>query len=256
MRHPFPWQVAIAVAAGCLLAPAAVVSVDAQIPQTFKNLKVLPHDVTRPALLLQMREISGALGVRCGHCHAGGNPETLEGVDFASDTLETKRVARVMMRMVREINSTLLPQTGRDTTRIARVACVTCHHGARRPETLADTLQRALNSGGAPAAIGAYRQLREQYYGRAVYDFGEGALWWVAEQASRRPDQFDASIALLELNLEFFPKSVNTRLALGDRMIAKGDTAAAIKRWQEALDLQPGDRFIQGKLDAVHGARR
>jgi predicted negative regulator of RcsB-dependent stress response len=77
----------------------------------------------------------------------------------------------------------------------------------------------------------------------------------VAELASHRPEQLDASIALLELNLEFFPKSINTRTALGDRLIAKGDTAAAVKRWQEALELQPGNRFVQGKIDAARGAR-
>ena len=253
-RHFFR-RIALAVVVGCMLASGTAQFVDAQIPQTFKNLKVLPRDITRPALVTQMRDIAGALGVRCGYCHSGGNPETLEGVQFDSDSLETKRVARVMMRMTREINSSLLPQTGRDTTRLARVSCVTCHHGARRPETLGDTLQRALDGGGAPAAISAYRGLRDQYYGRAVYDFGEGTLQWVSELASRRPGQLDASIALLELNLEFFPKSVNTRVALGDRLVAKGDTATAVKRWQEALELQPDSRFIQGKLDAVRGGR-
>jgi hypothetical protein len=256
MSPHFIHRVAVAVAVGCALASSTVGFVHAQIPEKFKNLKVLPRDISRPALVQQMREVAGALGVRCGFCHSGGNPETLEGVNFASDSLETKRVARVMMRMTREINSSLLPQTGRDTTRLARVSCVTCHHGARRPETLADTLQRALQAGGAPAAIGAYRALRDQYYGRAVYDFGEGTLQWVSELAARRPEQLDASIALLELNLEFFPKSVNTRVALGDRMVAKGDTAEAVKQWQDALELQPDNHFVQGKLEAVRGVKR
>src|SRR5262245_48870567 len=123
----------VAFAVVTILVPGAALLVQAQIPSTFKNLKVLPKDISRPALVGQMRQIAGALGVRCGYCHAGGNPQTLEGVNFASDSLETKRVARVMMRMVREINSSLLPKTGRDTTRIARVNCFTCHHGARRP---------------------------------------------------------------------------------------------------------------------------
>src|SRR5262245_38701607 len=239
----------VAFAVFTMMVPGVALMVHAQIPQTFKNLKVLPKDISRPALVGQMREISGALGVRCGFCHAGGNPQTLEGVDFPSDSLETKRVARAMMRMVREINSSLLPQTGRDTTRLARVNCVTCHHGARRPETLADTLQRALDQGGAPAAIASYRALRDQYYGRAIYDFGESALSFFAERmAVSHPE---APLPLLELNLEFFPKSVNTRVILGDRLIAKGDTAAAVKRWQEAVDLDPSNRFVQSKIDAV-----
>jgi hypothetical protein len=247
---------ALASALSLVLVAAAVVFVQAQIPQTFKNLEVLPRDIPRQALITEMREVAGSLGVRCNHCHPGGNPETLQGVDFASDSLESKRVARVMMKMTREINQTFLPQTGRDRTRLAKVKCITCHHGALRPETLPDTLLRALDRGGAPAAAAAYRDLREKYYGRSVYDFGEPALWWTAEQAGRRPAHADAPIALLELNLEFFPKSVNTRVALGDRLIASGDTAAAVKRWEEALALAPGDRFVQGKLDAARGKKR
>ena len=242
---------AVAVFVIAVLVSGATVFVHAQIPQTFKNLKVLPKDISRGALIAEMREIAGSLGVRCGHCHPGGNPETLQGVDFATDSLETKRVARAMMRMTRAINSTLLPATGRDTTRMARVRCITCHHGARRPETIADTLQRALDRGGASAVMTSYRALREQYHGRSVYDFGEPTLWWMAEQAGRKPATADAAIPLLEANLEFFPKSVQTRATLGDRLLARGDTAAAIQRWQEALELEPGNRFIQGKLEAV-----
>ncbi|HET9325525.1 MAG TPA: c-type cytochrome [Candidatus Eisenbacteria bacterium] len=249
-------RLAVTFLLAAVLASGAAAFVDAQIPQTFKNLRVLPKDIARPALIGEMREMAGALGVRCGHCHPGGNPETLQGVDFASDSLESKRVARTMIRMTREINSAFLPMTGRDTMRMARVRCVTCHHGARRPETLADTLHRALDRGGAPMVTAAYRSLREQYYGRAVYDFGEGALWFMAEQATRKAATAEAAIPLLELNLEFFPKSVNTRIALGDRLIANGDTAAAIRRWHEALELEPGNRFIQSKLDAVRGGKR
>jgi len=249
-------RIAVAIPIVALFVSGAFAFVHAQIPKTFKNLKVLPKDITQPALVMQMREIAGALGVRCGYCHAGGSPATLEGVDFASDSLETKRVARAMMRMTREINETLLPTTGRDKSRLMEVRCITCHHGAKRPETLADTLQRALDRGGVPEVTTAYRSLRDQYYGRAVYDFGEPALSWFAELAARRPGKADVAIPLLELNLEYFPKSVNTRVALGDRLIAKGDTAAAIKRWQEAVEIDPNNNFVKGKIEEVRGKVR
>jgi len=255
MRHTAR-RFAVVFTVAVVLVSGAGVFVHAQIPSTFKNLQVLPKDITRPALISEMREMAGSLGVRCGHCHPGGNPQTLEGVDFASDSLESKRVARVMMKMTREINATFLPQTLRDPKRLAQVKCITCHHGGLRPETLADTLLRALDQGGAAAATSAYRELREKHYGRSIYDFSEQMLSWTAEQASRRPAYADAAIALLELNLEYYPKSVNTRVVLGDRLIAKGDTAAAVKRWEEALALEPGNRFVQGKLDAARGVKR
>ena len=53
-------------------------------------------------------------------------------------------------------------------------------------------------------------------------------------EVTREPTTKDAPIALLELNREFFPESVNTRVTLGDRLIAKGDPTAAVKRWEEA----------------------
>ncbi|HEX4933437.1 MAG TPA: c-type cytochrome, partial [Gemmatimonadaceae bacterium] len=85
---------------------------DAQIPDTFTNLQTLPKDIKKQELASMMRGISGALGVRCGHCHAGGDPETLKGVDFASDEKKEKKIARAMMKMTGEINGTLLPAAG------------------------------------------------------------------------------------------------------------------------------------------------
>ena len=43
-----------------------------------------------------MRNFASGLGVRCDHCHVGGNPDTLEGFDFASDAKEAKQVARAI----------------------------------------------------------------------------------------------------------------------------------------------------------------
>ena len=79
-----------------------------------------------------MRGFTGALGVRCNHCHVGPGPATLEGFDFASDAKETKKVARVMIRMTQEINTRLLPQTGRSP--LTEVRCMTCHRGVTKPE--------------------------------------------------------------------------------------------------------------------------
>jgi hypothetical protein len=256
MRH-VPGRLVVAlVVAAVLVGGAGVFLVHAQIPSTFKNLQVMPKDISRAQLIAEMREMAGSLGVRCNHCHTGGNPQTLEGMDFASDTLEAKRVARAMMKMTREINATFLPATGRDPAHMAQVKCITCHHGGLEPETLADTLLRAIDQGGAPAATAAYRDLREKFHGRSRYDFGEQSLSWTAEQAARKPANADAAIALLELNMEFFPKSANTLVVLGDRYALKGDTTAAIARWNQALAIEPGNRFIQSKIDQARGVKK
>ena len=122
------WKAALLAA----LTLAAAAPAPAQIPEKFTNLQVLPRDIPREELVRVMRGFTGALGVRCNHCHVGPGPATLEGFDFASDDKETKRVARVMMRMTQEINTRLLPQTGRSP--LTEVRCMTCHRGAAKPE--------------------------------------------------------------------------------------------------------------------------
>ena len=122
------WKAVLAAA----IALAAGAPAPAQIPEKFTNLQVLPRDIPREELVRIMRGFTGALGVRCNHCHVGPGPATLEGFDFASDAKETKRVARVMMRMTGEINGRLLPQTGRSP--LTEVRCMTCHRGAAKPE--------------------------------------------------------------------------------------------------------------------------
>ena len=143
---------------------AATAAAAAQIPSTFTNLDVVPSDISRDELVGIMRNFASALGVRCDHCHVGDNPDTLEGFDFAYDEKETKRVARAMMRMVGEINGSSIPATGRNPAGLLEVGCVTCHHGATRPQTLPQVLGDALEEGGADAAVARYRELRDEYY--------------------------------------------------------------------------------------------
>ena len=105
----------------------------AQIPSTFTNLQVMPKDVSRAALVAGMRDFSIGLGVRCNYCHVGENAETLEKFDFAADAKPTKAIARVMIRMTREINDRLLADIGRPRT--VSVTCLTCHRGLQVPTT-------------------------------------------------------------------------------------------------------------------------
>ncbi|HEX3155425.1 MAG TPA: hypothetical protein VHV32_12410, partial [Candidatus Angelobacter sp.] len=57
----------------------------AQIPDKFTNLQVLSKETPKAELVSIMRTYAGDLGVRCGFCHTGGDPNTLQGVNFASD---------------------------------------------------------------------------------------------------------------------------------------------------------------------------
>jgi len=82
-----------------------------------KNLKVLPADTN-------IREVMGTftsgLGVQCTFCHVMGA--------FDSDDNPKKDVARMMIKMVGQINS------GFPDGKV-HVSCYTCHRGAQAPLT-------------------------------------------------------------------------------------------------------------------------
>ena len=64
MAHRALWT-CIAFAALLLIGTPAT----AQFPDKFRNLKVLPKDISKHELESTMRGFAFALGVRCDHCH-------------------------------------------------------------------------------------------------------------------------------------------------------------------------------------------
>jgi hypothetical protein len=99
-----------------------------------KNLKVLPKDISSEELIDTMKKFAGSLGVRCNYCHVGEEGKPLNTYDFASDEKPAKQNARLMMEMVRQINTTTLPKLKMDD-KAEPVTCYTCHRGKVQPET-------------------------------------------------------------------------------------------------------------------------
>ena len=100
-----------------------------------QNLKVFPKDITRPALTTIMRGFTAALGVQCNHCHVEDMSQR------ASDDNPKKDIARKMLKMTMDINSTYMQGVGTAATTTApeqpKVTCFTCHRGAVKPLTAA-----------------------------------------------------------------------------------------------------------------------
>jgi len=100
----------------------------------FKNLKVLPKNISKKALDSTMEYYTTSLGVRCGFCHARKADTTQRGLDFASDAKTEKGRAREMMNLTAYINTNYF--NGMQSTRtdtIKTVTCFTCHRGAKEP---------------------------------------------------------------------------------------------------------------------------
>jgi hypothetical protein len=123
-------------------APQAQSQTQSQSQGMYKNLQVLPKDIQREQLLTVMRGFTRGLGVRCNFCHVVTATEPKEVLEFPNDAKEEKRVARVMMQMVSQINGTWLPRVeaaeGEHVTAEqieTRVSCWTCHRGKTEPDT-------------------------------------------------------------------------------------------------------------------------
>ena len=203
-------------------------------PDSFTNLKVLPKTIGKQELLATMRGFALGLGVRCTYCHVGREGAPLDSVKFAADDKRTKRVARVMMDMVKHINEEHLADVPERPEPHVVVKCETCHRGVARPRLLADEIALYLADSGLAAAVRRYRDLRGRYYGSEAYDFRELPLVDLA-RTEARAGRSDNAIGLLQLSAEFFPNSGMTPAARGDVYLEKGDTARALASYREAL---------------------
>lgn len=229
-------------------------SSSAQIPDEFKNLEVLPRDISKRELTAIMRSFSHALGVRCAECHVSTKEgsERLDDLDFASDEKPEKKTAREMMRMVGTINERIGDMGLKNPV---QVRCVTCHHGVKHPETLSAVMMRAMDKGGVDAGIERYRKLREEYYGRAAYDFSNEALVEIAAGIADSKKDFDGAIRLLQLNLEFYPKHADSYVTMGRVQLAKGDRTAAIASYEKAIEIDPNHRWAKQQLERAKSGK-
>jgi Photosynthetic reaction centre cytochrome C subunit len=129
-------------------APAAAPAVVAN-PE-FKNLQVLPKDLTRDQLTTIMRSFSQALGVRCNECHVVTATEPRQQFDFASDAKPEKLAARVMIQTTMDLNNRWIPRV-KAAAKVQEpaqapgmdVSCWTCHRGKKQPENPAAPAPRA-----------------------------------------------------------------------------------------------------------------
>ena len=219
-------------------------------PEEPQNLQVLEGFAGR-RLAPVMTGFTRALGVRCEHCHVGEAGQPLSTFDFASDEKPTKTTARTMLRMLGDINSTL--QTVEPSgDQAVNMWCHTCHRGRPRPMTLAEQLGETYRADGAEAAVAQYGELRERFYGRGAYDFGENALNNFGYELLGAGD-IDGAILVFEMNVEMFPESSNPYDSLGEGYMERGDTGLAITNYEKSLELDPSNQGAVNKLKELRG---
>jgi hypothetical protein len=239
-----------------LLASAVVSGVQAQRfpPDSFTNLRVLPKDIASRKLVNLMAGFTRALGVRCSHCHVGEEGRPLETYDFAKDDKILKRKAREMLRMVQAINEQHLTKVEERVEPRIVVTCATCHRGVREPVPLQDLVLAAYRAAGIDSALAAYRGLRDRYYGRAAYDFGDVALTDVATAVVGMNRLGDAE-RLLQLNLEHhcgsvFAQRQHAGVALR-RAFVEGSVARGTALYRDLKARYQRDAFAAPMLNQI-----
>ncbi|HET7103268.1 MAG TPA: c-type cytochrome [Terracidiphilus sp.] len=113
--------------------PAGTPSAKPHFPPP-KNLQVLPKTLTTEQVLGIMHTWAGSLGTGCDHCHAADpnhmGPNGRPMLNFADDSKPEKSTARMMYKMVEDINSnyiSMVDNSGQPVT------CGTCHRGHVSP---------------------------------------------------------------------------------------------------------------------------
>jgi hypothetical protein len=219
--------------------------VSAMMRANYKIILWLGFAATAAAQPMNMQAIAQALGVGCDYCHVA---------ERGSSQPEPKKdIARAMIAMTRDINLKIQAAIPSGTA-FDQVQCVTCHRGVPIPRQLPEILLQTLKEKGSAAAMDQYRELRKQFYGRQAYDFGEGTLLALAQQiTSSRPSD---SIALLQLNLEFYPRSAGSYAEIGFAYTRKLDDDSAIVNLEKALEIEPNNGIVRGQLEQLKSYQR
>jgi tetratricopeptide (TPR) repeat protein len=217
-------------------------------PEKPKNLQVLPKDWPGSRLQPVMIGFTRALGVRCPYCHVGEEGKPLSTFDFASDENPNKNRAREMYRMLEDINNHLKNIQPSGDQRV-NMWCNTCHRGRPRPMTLEEELAEQYRMNGIEPALDHYADLKQKYYGRGPYDFGENTLNNFGYEVLK--NDAAGSIQVFRLNAEQFPQSGNVWDSLAEAYMKSGDLKKAEDYYQKALTRDAADQNAKDMLNKI-----
>ena len=97
----------------------------------YKNLKILPKNITKPQLDSVMDNFTASLGVKCNFCHV--RTADKKEWNYPADDNKHKLIARKMLTMTAKINKKYFDVTGKGLGASQMVTCYTCHNGKPEP---------------------------------------------------------------------------------------------------------------------------
>ena len=222
-------------------------------PEKPQNIQVLSKELTGARLGAPMRGFTRALGVRCTHCHVGEEGKPLSTYDFPSDANPNKDRAREMLRMLWSINGHLKNIEPSGDKRV-NMWCHTCHRGLARPISLGEQLGETYRAEGLEASLTQYSELKEKYYGKGAYQFGENVLNELGYEALKRENP-EGALKAWKLNSKEYPESGNVWDSLAEGYMLNGDNKKAKKYYKKSLKLNPDNQNAKDMLKKLEGSK-
>jgi hypothetical protein len=112
---------------------AGIAAVEQPVNDSFKNLQVLPKNISADSLDKIMDGFNEMLGVDCKYCHV--RDKKADTLMFDKDDKGEKEIARKMIRMTMDINKNYFQFNETVTAaEVQAVTCYTCHKGTPMPE--------------------------------------------------------------------------------------------------------------------------
>lgn len=115
-----------------LLVFTGIAAVKQPVTEKFKNLQVLPKNITGDSLNKLMDGFTVKLGVDCRYCHT--RDKKADTLMYDKDDKAEKEIARNMIRMTMDINEKYFHfNEAVKSSEVQAVTCFTCHRGEPMP---------------------------------------------------------------------------------------------------------------------------
>lgn len=112
---------------------AGIAAMEQPRGETFKNLQVLPKNISEDSLYKLMDMYCVSLNVDCKFCHA--HDKKADTMIWHTDVKPEKEITRNMMRMTAGINETYFHFNDEvKAGEVQAVTCYTCHKGQAIPQ--------------------------------------------------------------------------------------------------------------------------
>jgi len=187
--------------------------------RVFTNLQVLDPDISDQDLSqLMLRNLRG-LGLPrrqsqgCLYCHVGSMDIPSDDWNFASDEKITKRKARVMMAMVKDINESHLGSLEQRLDSDYEITCFSCHKGRTDPRPIETVLRTTYDSAGVDVTVDRFKDIKSRYEDAGVYDLRSDVLSGFAWELASEGNWSDA-ITIATANVEVNPDDVSAEQVL------------------------------------------